>query len=830
MFGPSAHHASARPLALLVAIALAVGLVAAPPLAVSTSAAAVEAGFRDFHYNDPSQPGVDDVSAARNQSKLWYHDGTWWGLMFQVVSDDDQSFYVFRLNMATQQWERTETEVEERNRANMDVLWDGTHLHVASSHPDEEVHYFRLSYDGTTDTWVVDQGPVAILLADGTGYSTIARDSTGLLWIVFTDEVAEGDNRVRYTTSTDGTTWTDPATLPGSSEHIGDDDVASVTSFGGTGIGVLWSEESATRTGFHFQVHVDGDPIESWQTPETALDLGPNTGDDHVSLKTAPDGRVVAVVKTDMNAAESPSIVVVRRTGAPNATGTWEDHLVATGAQQATRPVLVLDATAGDAHVLMTSPVLAGGDRQKIYLRTADLATLDFGDPALGTPFISSTQDPAINDVTSTKQALQAGWGLVGLAADMTTFHYLHGCLGSACSVAPAAPVAQFTASATSGVAPLMVTFTDQSTGSPTAWSWDLGDGTTSTQQSPSHTYAAAGTYTVSLTVTAPGGSDGETKSSYIQVSAPPSTGSVTRYAGADRYGTAVAISQAHFAPNASVAFIATGTNFPDALAGAAAAGKLGGPVLLVTPTSIPAAVKTELTRLNPAAIVILGGTGAVSQGVQDELAGMFGANKLVRLAGADRYSTAVEISKAYFGPGVPAAFVAVGTNFPDALAGSAVAGIVEGPVLLTTPGALPAAVSAELTRLAPQKVYILGGTGVVSTGIEAQLTAQFGAGNVVRLAGPDRYSTAVAISHAFFAVNPAAAFVATGANFPDALAGAAPAALTGGPIILVPGASIPAGVAAELSRLRPLSFRVLGGTGVVTQGVADALAGYLGP
>jgi PKD repeat protein len=83
-------------------------------------------------------------------------------------------------------------------------------------------------------------------------------------------------------------------------------------------------------------------------------------------------------------------------------------------------------------------------------------------------------------------------------------------------------PVANFVASATSGNAPFTVNFTDQSSGSPTSWSWDFGDGGSSTQRNPSHIYNAAGTYTVTLTVTNTCGSDGETKTNYITVSTAP--------------------------------------------------------------------------------------------------------------------------------------------------------------------------------------------------------------------------------------------------------------------------------------------------------------------
>jgi uncharacterized repeat protein (TIGR01451 family) len=85
----------------------------------------------------------------------------------------------------------------------------------------------------------------------------------------------------------------------------------------------------------------------------------------------------------------------------------------------------------------------------------------------------------------------------------------------------PAAPVADFIGSPTSGTRPLQVQFTDQSIGSITSWYWQFGDGATSTQQNPAHTYTTTGTYTVSLKVTGPGGSDTKIKSNYIKVYEP---------------------------------------------------------------------------------------------------------------------------------------------------------------------------------------------------------------------------------------------------------------------------------------------------------------------
>jgi len=103
------------------------------------------------------------------------------------------------------------------------------------------------------------------------------------------------------------------------------------------------------------------------------------------------------------------------------------------------------------------------------------------------------------------------------------------------------APTAAFSASATSGQAPLTVNFTDLSTGSPTSWSWNFGDGGTASAQNPSHNYSAAGVFTVSLTATNASGSDAEVKTDYITVTAPPTGGvslSVRAYkVKANRFG-----------------------------------------------------------------------------------------------------------------------------------------------------------------------------------------------------------------------------------------------------------------------------------------------------
>ncbi|NIA24092.1 MAG: hypothetical protein GWP04_00830 [Gammaproteobacteria bacterium] len=297
------------------------------------------------------------------------------------------------------------------------------------------------------------------------------------------------------------------------------------------------------------------------------------------------------------------------------------------------------------------------------------------------------------------------------------------------------------------------------------------------------------------------------------------------RIAGSDRYATAAAISAAAFAPNVTVAYVATGANFPDALAGTAAA-RGQGPVLLVAPTGIPAATAGELQRLQPQRIVVLGGIGAVSAGVEASLGG-YTSGSVTRLAGADRYATAAAISAASFAPNVTVAYVATGANFPDALAGGPVAALGGGPILLVG-NSVPAATAAELARLQPAKIVVLGGTGVVSPDVEAAL-ASYTSGSVQRLAGGDRYATGAAISASFFDPGVSVVYVATAASFPDALAGGAAAAFDGSPVLLVSPTSVPSATATEIVRLAPGRVVVLGGTGAVSEAVRTELALLLG-
>ena len=203
----------------------------------------------------------------------------------------------------------------------------------------------------------------------------------------------------------------------------------------------------------------------------------------------------------------------------------------------------------------------------------------------------------------------------------------------------------------------------------------------------------------------------------------PPEVGTaiqVTRIGGPDRYAVAAHISAASFAPGVAVAYLAVGTKFPDALSAGPAAARAGGPVLLTETNRLPPAIAAELTRLAPQRIVVVGGPASVSDGVLAALQA-YTPGSVTRIGGADRYVVAAGISAANFAPG-DSLYLAAGGNFPDALSGGPAAGVNQRPMLLTTTGSLPASIAAEIIRLAPTRIYVLGGPASVSDAVLNQL------------------------------------------------------------------------------------------------------------
>jgi len=345
-------------------------------------------------------------------------------------------------------------------------------------------------------------------------------------------------------------------------------------------------------------------------------------------------------------------------------------------------------------------------------------------------------------------------------------------------------------------------------------------------------TIADEGTHTLAVTaVDTSGNTSTKTVAFTIDFEAEDPHVALTTIAGADRFDTTVKTSQAGF-DSAATVVIATGENWPDALGGAALAGAKGGPILLTRAASLPPVVLAEIRRLGASEAIILGGESAVSPAVEKALADELGENAVTRIGGATRYETAERVARAarealgerYNGT----CFVATGESFPDSLAASPLAAAQGWPLLLTEPGELTASALATMEEIGVSSAVVLGGTGVVGENVERTLRARLGEGAVDRISGADRYDTAAAVADYAVAQGLCwdGAAIATGLDFPDALAGGVLQGRAGSVLLLTRGTVLVAPVrdrlAAECGDVR--SLRYLGGDGAVSCAVKAAV------
>jgi putative cell wall-binding protein len=188
----------------------------------------------------------------------------------------------------------------------------------------------------------------------------------------------------------------------------------------------------------------------------------------------------------------------------------------------------------------------------------------------------------------------------------------------------------------------------------------------------------------------------------------------VERIKGANRFATATAIA-GWVAPSGSYsAVVASGMDYPDALAAASYAGSLGYPILLVEKDRVPADTAAALEELGVAETILVGGSAVVSDAVMDKLPGA------VRVRGKDRFETSVALAQ-HFGPNLDSIFVASGRGFADAITGAALAARLGSGLLLVDKN-VSGAVADYLSSNEVGSVHILGGTGAVDEAVESVL------------------------------------------------------------------------------------------------------------
>ncbi len=319
------------------------------------------------------------------------------------------------------------------------------------------------------------------------------------------------------------------------------------------------------------------------------------------------------------------------------------------------------------------------------------------------------------------------------------------------------------------------------------------------------------------------------------------------RIAGADRYNTAIALSQSMYSSSHTVSamVIASGENYPDALASGPLAALIHGPVLLVQKTWAPGEVRTEIARLwnnsddSATDIYIIGGTSAIQDSVVAQIQAVNSKLDIKRLAGSDRIDTAIKVAQemdSVRGLNPSNVAVASGYNFNDAAAMAAVGSdsTVNSryiPVLLNGTGSLDSRVSSYINgkKSSLSKVWAIGSTSAISNSAQTSLNSIVGSSKVTRLSGSDKYGNTTAIASQFYP-SAAAVTITVGGNFPDVLAGGPYAASKHAPVLYVSSSSVPSANTTFLdAKASTLNYvYVLGGTTAIPNTVKQTVQQHL--
>lgn len=268
------------------------------------------------------------------------------------------------------------------------------------------------------------------------------------------------------------------------------------------------------------------------------------------------------------------------------------------------------------------------------------------------------------------------------------------------------------------------------------------------------------------------------------------------RVQGPERYDTAIEVSKKVYPVNGSAqaVMIASGENYPDALAASLISYQKNAPILLTHKNGISTIVLNEIQRVLPRGgkVYISGGPAAVSETVTNSIKNFNGNGYQVeRLAGQDRIDTALEIAKQISG-NPDTFFITTSSDFPEPLAVSAISAQQKIPLLLYPVHAEDKRIINYLSTKTVHKIYIIGGYGSISQAIENELNSRFG--NVERISSStSKYDTSVAIAQKFFPQKELNVLMfATGDKYPDALSSSVLAARNNAPLVLVPAMTFP--------------------------------------
>jgi hypothetical protein len=360
-------------------------------------------------------------TAAKTQSKLWFNDGVWWGILFNGTSEE---YRIYRYDRTEDAWSDTGTLVDERNTSRADALWEDGHLYVVSagtqaSLEKDSARFLRYSYDPSTERYSLDEGFPVTITEGGTEAITVARDTTGKLWATYT----QGDDlRKVYVTHTlggDDSRWVEPFVPPLPGTTVSSDDVSGIVAFGSQ-IGLAWGNQydESGKSGYYFASHADGEPDDAWR-PDNPV-RGASMANDHLNLKADSEGRVFVALKTRRDRINREPNAPYSMLWVRDRDGTWTSDVFGKVKDAHTRSLVLIDEEQRLLYMVASAPTCTGG---KVYYKQTDLDDISF-EEGRGTLLMQSTDGTNVGDATSTKQNLDEAAGLLVVASDKNRGYY----------------------------------------------------------------------------------------------------------------------------------------------------------------------------------------------------------------------------------------------------------------------------------------------------------------------------------------------------------------------------------------------------------------------
>ena len=360
-------------------------------------------------------------TASKTQSKLWFNDGAWWGILFDGISEE---YHIYRYDRTQDAWKNTGVLVDARNTSRADALWEDGHLYVVSAGTEasldkDSARFLRYSYDPATARYSLDKGFPVTITEGGMEAITVAKDTTGKLWATYT----QGDELRRvFVTHTSGkgdSRWVKPFVLPLRGTTVSSDDISGIVAFGSK-IGLMWGNQydESGNSGYYFAMHEDGEPDDAWRQDNPVLEAA--MANDHVNLKADSEGRVFATIKTRRDRIDRDLDAPYSMLWVRDPEGGWTSHVFGTVGDSHTRSLALIDEEQRRLYMFASSPSCTGG---KVYYKRTDLDDISF-EEGRGTLFMKGPEGTNVGDATSTKQNLDEVAGLLVVASDKNRGYY----------------------------------------------------------------------------------------------------------------------------------------------------------------------------------------------------------------------------------------------------------------------------------------------------------------------------------------------------------------------------------------------------------------------